>query len=73
MDIQPAHFGLIQAGVEHSLWKGLSLHYEMGVMHSLTELSWSCTHSRSPVACEPNQIPPNTTWVLSAGLSYGIF
>jgi hypothetical protein len=73
VEIQPAHFGLLQAGVEHSFSKGLSLHYEMGMMHSLTELSWTCTHMRSPVACEPNQSPPNTTWVLSAGLSYGIF
>jgi hypothetical protein len=72
VDSQPAHFGLIQAGFEHSFSGGLSLHYELGVMHSLTELSWTCAHLGSPVACEPHQIPPNTTWVLSAGLSYGV-
>ena len=50
VDTQPAHFGVLQAGVEHSFLRGLSLHYELGIMHSLTELSWTCTHSRSPVA-----------------------
>jgi hypothetical protein len=72
VDTQPAHFGLLQAGVEHSFLRGLSLHYELGIMHSLTALSWTCTHVRSPVACEAHQIPANTTWVLSAGLSYGV-
>jgi hypothetical protein len=72
VDTQPAHFGLLQAGLEHSFSRGLSLHYELGVMHSLTKLSWTCTHLRSPVACQPGDIPVNTTWVLSAGLSYAI-